>query len=131
MIPILFSIIIFAIALFIAFQPTKYSITKSYKEYIVCSAIYYNDSVKREHQPTNILIGIVVCGLRHCNCFTILNNIFPLRDYMLNDSRKNTTQGFLTSFNRFVNRSEAYEIARQNKQCKPNKYKILASEDIY
>jgi len=96
------------------------------KEYILCAAIYYDNGKKYEHQPKNIESGIVVCGRRHHNCFIILFNMFAEDDY----SKKNTTQGFLTNTDRFVDRQEAAQIAFGRGQIKiPTK--SLFSEDLY
>ena len=70
------------------------------KEYILCAAIDYN--------------GIIVCGHRHGDCYSVLkaligeidSNKLPDRDH----------QGFLTSLNRYVNREEAWIIAKANNQ---------------
>ena len=37
--------------------------------YIICSAIWFQDDNVYVHQPNNIKSGIVVCGMRHHNCF--------------------------------------------------------------
>ena len=107
------------------------------REYIACAAIWYNDGTTvRPHNPPNIKTGIVVCGLRHCNCFTILFALYPKRDYMqtqVSDDamERATTQGFLSSTGEFKTRAEAYAIAINNGQCEPCKTEILMSEDIY
>jgi hypothetical protein len=93
------------------------------KEKIVCAAIYYNDGKKRVHQPINIETGIVICGLMHCNCFSVLSE---LSDVEL----KKTKQGFLTTKNRFVDRIEAATIAFREKQIK-KETSCLFSEDFY
>lgn len=93
-------------------------------EYIICSAIWYNDGIKRPHQPKNIHEGIVYGGRRHHNCFIMLNSAFP------NYIKKNHTQGFLTNFDRFVNRKEAADIAYASGQI-THKKEILFSEDLY
>ena len=94
-------------------------------EYIICSAIYYNDEVKREHQPMNIDYGIVICGRRHHNCFIILKEIFKdnYKKYLM-------IQGFITSKDRFVNREEANKIAFDSGQVKYFTTKLI-SEDLY
>lgn len=43
-------------------------------EDIRCAAIYYNDGNEYPHQPRNIDIGYVLCGLRHHNCFAMRND---------------------------------------------------------
>lgn len=35
------------------------------EEYIICSAIHFDDSKEHVHQPVNIKSGYVVCGRRH------------------------------------------------------------------
>lgn len=93
-------------------------------EYIICSAIWYNDGIKRLHQPKNIQEGIVYGGRRHHNCFIMLNSAFP------NYIKKNHIQGFLTNFDRFVDRKEASIIAYKSGQIKYQK-EYLTSEDLY
>ena len=39
------------------------------KEYILCSAIWFDDGNKHAHQPLNITSGVVLCGFRHCSIF--------------------------------------------------------------
>jgi len=97
------------------------------KEKIVCSAIWYNDGKKTyTNQPRNISEGIVVAGLRHCNCFSTLVCIFPDREYI----GKRPTQGFLTTNHRFVDRYEGMRIARAAGQVTIDKPK-LNSEMLY
>ena len=45
------------------------------KEYIICSAIHFDDGEEYVHQPKNIKTGLVVCGMRHCNVFTTISLI--------------------------------------------------------
>lgn len=111
------------------------------KEYILCAAIHYVTGEKFRNQPTNIIGGVVVCGRRHHNCFTILAMLFPAKPYL-----NNHVQGFITNTDRFVDRKEAYKIAMAAKQIKPrtvdielNEWfklsekdsEILTSEDLY
>jgi hypothetical protein len=101
-------------------------------EYIVCSAIYYQDGIKRPHQPSNIKTGIVVAGLRHHNCLITLYSL--LGDNY--DVRKcgPDNQGFITNKDRFVHRKEALTIATKRNQliCTPHNPRIgLFSEDIF
>lgn len=73
--------------------------------FIVCAAIWYNDGKVYEDQPLNIDTGYILCGRRH-------NNIRSIRQQLLNLKTKNKDiEGFLTSDDRFVNRSKAAEIA--------------------
>ena len=100
------------------------------KETICCSAVYYDDGIPRVHMPRNIHTGIVVCGLRHNNCYTVMAELFPNREYLTN--RTENQQGFLTSFNRFVSRGEAATIAFNAGQLE-NDYSArgIASEDLW
>lgn len=101
------------------------------KPYIVCAAIWYNDKKKRELMPCNIETGIVVCGWRHGNCIAILHELFPNREYIINNKDSKTTiQGFLTSDNKFVNREEAGRIAFNAGQIN-KKTNCLFSEELY
>ena len=69
------------------------------KEYILCSAINYND--------------IIISGKRHKDCYKILN---ALVNNVIEPGREH--QGFLTSENRFVNRKDAWVISKNNNQIK-------------
>lgn len=93
--------------------------------YILCSAIWYKSDKFFEHQPKNISHGLVVCGRRHHNCFAILAELFPNREYI-----GNCEQGFLTSDNFFVSREGAAIIAFRAGQIKSEVNK-LTSEDLY
>jgi hypothetical protein len=106
---------------------------KKMKEYVICSAIYYSDGKKYEHQPLNIETGFVVLGLRHCNCYVLLSILLGKlynKTYVGRDG-----QGFLTNTNRFVDRKEAYLIAKEANQLLHNLHDesnlILCSEDLY
>jgi hypothetical protein len=70
------------------------------KEYILCAAIHFDDSVLRTHH-SHYGTGMVACGYRHHNCFALRPSGFS----------GNETQGFLTSKDRFVDRKEARKIA--------------------
>ena len=105
------------------------------KEYIVCSAIWFDDGQVHAHQPFNIEIGIVHMGLRHCNCFASVGGLVKERIAAGIDEKE---QGFLTSKNRFVTREEAAVIALSQGQFKDIASKehvervlTLHSEDIY
>jgi hypothetical protein len=96
------------------------------KEYILCSAIYYNTQRKEVFQPDNVEDGIVVCGYRHCSCIEIKNQ---MKNFIYYGS---PIQGFLTSENRFVDRKEALKIAKKSGQVgKTLNAKYLLSEDLY
>lgn len=96
-------------------------------EYILCAAIHYQDGEKYVHQPKNIESGIVVAGRRHHNCFTTMAQF-------ITDRTKKKVQGFITSTDRFVDRAEAYTIAKAAGQILMNENRntqILISEDLY
>lgn len=97
------------------------------KEYILCSAIWFNDDKKHIHQPKNIDKGYVISGRRHHNCFA---SIVAIKG---ENWKRNTTkeiQGFITNTYRFVDRQEASIIALNAGQIKEIK-KTLFSEDLY
>jgi hypothetical protein len=105
------------------------------KEFIVCSAILYDDGNKYPQQAVNIQTGLVICGLRHHNCIT--NASIMLGEKYNKNLIGRDNQGFLTSFNRYVNRKEGFRIALKNKQIIHNLFdesnvdQILCSEDLY
>lgn len=105
------------------------------KEYIICAAVHYHGHDykiydAKAHLPKNISEGIVICGRRHHNCITVMYELtgVPTR-------RESSTQGFMTSTDRFVNRAEAYAIAKEAGQLLHDAHDktnlILISEDIY
>ena len=92
-------------------------------EKILCSALDYN--------------GIIICGHRHSDCYNILNGILSKHN-VEDELPERTSQGFLTSFNRFVDRREAWIIAEKNNQIEfgksvsdLEKKSILISENLY
>lgn len=116
------------------------------KEYISCSAIHYDNG---KHYPWQDVYGIksgfVLCGFRHTDIIGVL----PENPYMCDeDPERNptvckwnsnvripgcsikTTQGFMTSTGRFVNRKEAAEIAYNCGQITEEKVSLF-SEDIF
>lgn len=44
-------------------------------EYIICSAIHFDDGKEYVHQPKNIKSGFVVTGRRHHNCYNVLSSL--------------------------------------------------------
>jgi hypothetical protein len=78
------------------------------EEFIICSAIHYNDGIVHKSTPKNIDTGIVICGRRHFNCVAIFEDMAIVTDGMIN---RTEMKGFLTNTNRFVGRHEAYLIA--------------------
>ena len=102
-------------------------------QYIICSAIWFDDKTKHVHQPKNIETGFVICGRRHHNCFTsfkVITELFGIKDNMAGKSLEKE-QGFLTDDDLFVNRKDAYKIALKANQCVKKNNEILFSEDIY
>jgi hypothetical protein len=67
----------------------------------------------------------VFCAHRHLQAMRTMNSITGLTDYEAGDS----TQGFLTNLNRFVDRNEAGQIAFECGQIPKAKY--MFSEDLY
>ena len=106
-------------------------------EKIICSAIHYEDGIKRPHLPKNIDTGIVVAGWRHANSIQQLKVMF-YDEYEENSKHnkkrieviRNQTQGFLTSTGRFVDRDYGAEIARNAEQVHSGVTELY-SEDLY
>lgn len=97
------------------------------REYILCAAIWYRDSKVYNHQPKNIESGYVMCGRRHHNVISL--------NYALTEKptrHENSTQGFVTNLNRFVDRLEGNAIAIAAEQVIGNtEGDELISEDLY
>lgn len=81
-------------------------------EYIICSAVWFDDGVDHDDQAIKGKTGFVVCGRRHHNCFHTAFILNPNRTYIKFEKQ----QGFLTNKERFVGRIEAAEIAFLAKQ---------------
>ena len=110
------------------------------EEYIICSAIHFDDGEEHVHQPKNIKTGFVISGRRHHNCYSTLQNVGKSlgqegRVNMAIKSIDRDCQGFITNTDRFVNRKEGYLIARDAKQLLHDMHDksnpILISEDLY
>lgn len=90
------------------------------EEHILCAAVKF--------------CGAVIPGYRHSNCYNTIKLIAPNHKFNGAD-REN--QGFLTSNERFVNRADAFQIARKQNQIQKTspmataKSGELTSEDIY
>ena len=89
------------------------------KEFILCASLNFN--------------GTIISAARHSDCYEILRELFA--DPVL-PSRED--QGFLTSLNRYVDRKEAWKIAKENNQIKfgltaseAGDDSILISENLY
>ncbi len=77
-------------------------------EKIVCAGVWFRGTTKYPNQYSNIEYGLVVAGLGHHNCMTILSYLFPNGEYL-----NHTVSGFLTSHRRFINRQDAWTIAEK------------------
>lgn len=108
------------------------------KEYILCAAIWYKDfpliidskAPDGFIRPLNCDKGIVFSGHRHHNCLYQMIAITGKYQHEIGEE----IQGFLTNKNRFVNRREAFEIAKsQNQIIDLNQVNgnQLFSEDLY
>lgn len=112
-------------------------------EFIICAAIHVDDKIARITQPDNIKTGFVISGRRHSDCYlTIAALVGDIQEFFeslgvsFEDERKR--QGFITSSNRFVDRKEAYKIAKANNQIQHGLKStengddsILISENLY
>ncbi len=98
-------------------------------EKIICAAIHFDDEKEHVHQPKNILRGFVIGGRRHHNCY---GTIFAIKEGL---KMLKHTQGFLTNMDRFVDRREAFVIAKREGQLlvdyTDDGENILFSEDLY
>jgi hypothetical protein len=101
-------------------------------EYILCSAIHFDDGEEHLHSPKNISSGFVLCGRRHHNIFAQLKALdSQIMRYQYEDySKVEVTQGFLTSEDRFVERDEAGSIAFKAGQIKDEVWELF-SEDLW
>ena len=76
--------------------------------------------------------GILVTGYRHKDCINTIAALIGKPVYILEGEDK----GFLTTHKRFVNRREAYLIAKANNQLllspkEDDSNEFLTSEEIY
>lgn len=109
-----------------------------YMERLICAAIWFKTGVNYIHQPLNITSGYVICGRRHHNCFAakmaVMDETNSLGLVARTDLACNPeiVQGFLTNTDRFVDRKEAFVIAKNAGQLLREKNNdTLFSEDIY
>lgn len=106
-------------------------------EKIVCAAIWYKKIKTYLHgnPVVNIDEGHVVCGLRHGNCIGTMKALTGKRTVTVaEDGVGEHVQGFLTTKNRFVDRYEGFEIAKNANQIldmSQTRGKRLFSEDLY
>lgn len=92
------------------------------KEWIIASAIWYDDHIEHAHQP--VPTGFIICGHRHHNCLEIISILIPEHKNIDVGDRR---QGFLTSLGRFVDRHEAYALVNGEN---PHNFRLF-SEDIF
>lgn len=99
-------------------------------EYILCAAIHFTDGKEHGGQPINVTHGVVLCAHRHHNVFA-QTGLSVMQRKM--EGWEQVEQGFLTNRNRFVNREEAAQIAKEAGQLKPGVVSVqrLFSEDLY
>ena len=105
------------------------------KEYILCSAIWYKELPTAKLLPKNIDSGIVVCGWRHGNCINTMMTLGKLRTVTFSDDGVGEhEQRFLTNNNRFVDRTEARNVAFEAGQLAGREVRHrteLFSEDVW
>lgn len=78
------------------------------KQYLLCSAIWYQDLPTAKNLPKNCDRGVVVCGWRHGNIIATVLSLTGLRTVQFGpNSVGESVQGFLTNDNLFVDREEA------------------------
>ena len=96
------------------------------KEIIICSAVKFK--------------GYPVCGRRHSDCYKTITKLTgkSLKELKEFIPKSNLDNGFMTSFGRYVDRKEAWEIAEENNQIvigyeasKNGDDSILISENLY
>lgn len=102
-------------------------------EYVMCAAIWYKNFDTPIHSPFNIENGIVLCGHRHACIVGQMFSLTGLRSVNFGEkSVGEYKQGFLTTKNRFLTRSEALIIVEQNGQLtKPLIGGELTTEDLW
>jgi len=100
----------------------------------LCSAIHFKNGA--ETTVSGVESGVIICGIRHGDCYAILKGI--LGNCCVSELPDRDEQGFLTSENRFVSRKEAWVIAKENNQIKfgleaseNGEFSELISENLY
>jgi len=96
-------------------------------EYVMCAANYIDDGIDYSFKPYNINTGRVFSGHRHPQIFELTRELYPYDIF-----GRLTTQGFLTTKNRFLTRKEALILVKENGQLKNNIIGgELTSEDLW
>ena len=93
----------------------------------MCAATWFKEQPTAHFLPKNIDIGVVIGGINHTQILHIANALLGNVQYQQGKQE----YGFLTSTNRFIDRKEAYVIAKEQGQL--NRYshgEILYSEFI-
>lgn len=90
------------------------------KEFIICAAI-------------KLSTGKIYYGHRHNHCLDAMNGELSWTMNRQEIGNVEKEQGFITSENRFVDRQEAWNIAKENNQIKQQSggEGTLYSEDLY
>jgi hypothetical protein len=100
------------------------------KEYILCAATWYKELETAVHSPKNVDRGVVLCGYGHSHMVSQLVALTGKRQPEVGKY----VQGFLTSKNRFVDRTEGRRIATKADQLHGRNVSTgneLFSEDIW
>ncbi len=110
------------------------------REFIVCAAVWFKDGKPHNDQPENIESGFVIAGRRHNNCYATLSALLNKEESeaMMELSTEQSCRGFITSLDRYVDRFEAFQIAKANNQIQygleasdMEKDSQLISENLY
>jgi hypothetical protein len=91
-----------------SYEWAYYYYLKEVPDRILCAAIHYQCDKKGRSLPVNIDSGIVILGRGHLECDLFAN------DFCTDKCNEDVEEmdGFLTVSNRFVNRTEAFQIAK-------------------
>lgn len=94
-------------------------------EYVLCAAVWYKDEeplcdIEADafgFNCYNLHSGVVVAGWRHANCMRTYS-------FLTGKPSRNEVQGFITNYNRFIDRKEAFQLA-----CKTGQVRIVETAD--
>jgi hypothetical protein len=103
-------------------------------EKILCAAIHVDDDKEYIDAPIGIQFGFIVCGRRHSDCYQTIELLTGNTE--LGNTVGRERQGFVTSYNRYVGRKEAWTIAIKANQVvhgptNTDEDSILISENLY
>ena len=101
-------------------ETTESRIPKKGLQKVVCAAIM------------NKKTGLIICGARHYDTI-MMKTISELLTSSKQKEWENTEEGFIDQYGSFLTRSEAYHIATQSGQIKPepNEKPYLISPQLY